>query len=75
MGNDISLMRKDLNDIKAEIALIREILSDDEAGLEVGDDVVKEVEDSRKQEGKDLVGHEEVFKKYGKWVLLNGQKV
>jgi len=62
----MSLIRKDLNDIKLEIAFIKEILLDDEAGFEVSDEVVNEIEESRKKKGKDLVSHEEVFKKYCK---------
>jgi len=66
MAQEIDLIRKDLNEIKVEIALLRELLVDDEAGLEVSDEVVREVEESRKRKGKDLVSHEEVFKRYCK---------
>ncbi len=66
MDNDINLIRKDLHEIKVEIDFIKNNLLDDEAGLEVSDEVVKEVEESRKKKGKDLVSHEEVFKKYVK---------
>lgn len=62
----MSLIRKDLNDIKVEIAFIKDILLDEEAGLEVSDEVVREVEESRKKKGKDLIPHEEVFKRYCK---------
>ncbi|HLC86703.1 MAG TPA: hypothetical protein VJH65_00285 [Candidatus Nanoarchaeia archaeon] len=63
---EMSLIRKDLNDIKVEIAFIKDILLDEEAGLEVSDEVVREVEESRKKKGKDLIPHEEVFKRYCK---------
>ena len=62
MEKNLDLIRKDLNDIKVEITFIKELILDDEATLEVNDDVVKEVEESRKKE--DLVSHKEVFEKY-----------
>ena len=37
---------------------------DDESDLEVSDEVVKEVEESRRQKGKDLVAHKEVMKEF-----------
>ena len=66
MENTLSLIRKDLNEIKVEITFIKEHILDDEAGLEISDDVIKEVKESRKKKGKDLVSHGEVFKKYCK---------
>lgn len=66
MENTLDLIRKDLNEIKVEITFIKEHILDDEAGLEVNEKVVKEVEVSRKKKGKDLVSHEEVFKRYCK---------
>ena len=64
MGSDMGLIKKDLNEIKSEIAFIKELLLDDEARFEVSDEVVREVEESRKMNGKDLVSHDEVFKKF-----------
>ncbi len=66
MENTLDLIRKDLSEIKVEITFIKEHILDDEAGLEVNEKVVKEVEESRKKKGKDLVSHEEVFKRYCK---------
>ncbi len=66
MENTLDLIRKDLDEIKVEITFIKEHILDDEAGLEVSEKVVKEVEESRKKKGKDLVPHEEVFKRYCK---------
>ncbi len=66
MENTLDLIRKDLNEIKVEITFIKEHILDDEAGLEVNEKVIKEVEASRKKKGKDLVSHEEVFKRYCK---------
>jgi len=66
MENNLPLIRKDLEEIKSEIVFIKEILLDDEAGLEVNDEVVREVEKSREKNGADLVPHEEVFEKYCK---------
>lgn len=66
MGEDIETIKKDLNEIKLEINFIKEWLIDDEANLEVSDEVVREVEESRKGGDNDLVSHEEVFKKYCK---------
>ena len=63
MENELSLIRKDLNEIKVELTFIKEHILDDEAELEVSDEVAKEVENSRNNED-DLVPHEEVFKKY-----------
>ncbi len=68
MENELSLIRKDLNEIKVELTFIKEHILDDEAELEVSDEVAKEVENSRNNED-DLVPHEEVFKKYCEWVL------
>jgi len=66
MENTLDLIRKDLDEIKVEITFIKEHILDDEARLEVSEKVVKEVEVSRKKKGKDLVSHEEVFKRYCK---------
>ncbi len=62
---EIDLLRKDLNELRLEITLIKEQLSEEE-GLEVSDAVVKEVNDSRDLNGEDLVSHEEVLKRYCK---------
>ena len=64
MENDLNLIRRDLNEIKIEIALIKEWILDDEFGEEVSKEVVDEVEKSRRKNGKDLVSHEEVLKKF-----------
>jgi len=66
MENNLSLIRQDLNAIKVEVAFIKDWLLDDEANLEVSDLVVREVEESRKKKGKDLISHEEVFKRFCK---------
>jgi len=64
MENNLNLIRKDLNEIKIEIALIKDWILDDEFGLEIADEVVEEVEESRKKNGRDLISHEEVLKKF-----------
>ncbi len=64
MENNLNLIRKDLNEIKVEIAIIKELILDDEAGLEVTDEVVREVEESRSE--KDLISHSEVLKRFCK---------
>ena len=66
MDSDIKLIRKDLHEIKVEIDFIKNNLLDDEFGFEISDEVVEEVKKSRKDNGKDLISHEEVFKKYCK---------
>lgn len=66
MENNINLIRKDLKEIKVELAFIRDWILDGESGLEVSDEVVNEVEESRKNKGKDLVSQEEVFKRFCK---------
>lgn len=66
MEGNMGLIKKNLNEIRSDIAFIKEFLLDDEAGLDVSDEVVREVEESRKMDGKDLVPHEEVFKRFCK---------
>jgi hypothetical protein len=61
-NNNLDLIKKDLDEIKIEISFIKKWILDDEAGLEVSDEVINEVEESRKR--KDFIPHEEVFKKY-----------
>ena len=63
MENTLDLIKKDLDEIKVEITFIKEHILDDEAGLDVSEEEIKE---SRKKKGKDLVSHEEVFKRYCK---------
>ena len=60
----MNLIKKGLNEIKIEISFIKDLILDNEAGLEISEEVIKEVEESRRKEGKDLVSHEEVLKKY-----------
>ena len=64
MENNLDLIKKDLRDIKLEITFIKDLILDDESGLEVSDEVVREIEKSRKKEGKDLVSHDNVFKRF-----------
>lgn len=66
MENNLDLIREDLNEIKIEISFIKNWILDDEAEFEVSEEVVNEVEESRKKEGEDLISHEEVFKKFCK---------
>ena len=53
--NEIGMLRK-------AVESIQEYLIDDEAGLEVSDEVVREVEEARKSD--DEISHEDVVKEF-----------
>jgi len=60
----IESIKKDLDEIKAEISFIKKLFLDEEQGLEVSEEVMNEIEESRKKKGKDLISHFEVNKKF-----------
>ena len=60
----LNRLERDILTIKIEIEDVKDILIDDECGLEVSDDVEKEIEESRNCDGRDMISHEEVMKRF-----------
>lgn len=58
-----SLNQNILNLVNSVESLKKQLI-DDEINLEISDEVLGEIKESREMKGKDLVSHEEVMKKY-----------
>ena len=55
-------IHEDLNGLKKEIEHMRTLIEED---FELSDDVVKEINESRKRPKEELISHEEMRKEFG----------